>query len=87
MTSGRNGHISTLTGLELAKYVLKRLVDNHDSVERVAEDFDNDVQFILGIVDFLKEIQWMEQNLTSGIYQITEKGKMKAEVSKMGLRI
>jgi hypothetical protein len=53
----------------------------------VAEDFDNDVQFILGIVDFLKEIQWMEQNLTSGIYQITEKGKMKAEVSKMGLRI
>jgi hypothetical protein len=87
MTSGRNGHISTLTGLELAKYVLKRLVDNHDSVERVAEDFDNDVRFILGVIDFLKEIGWMEQEFTSEIYQITEKGKMKAEASKMVFRM
>jgi hypothetical protein len=53
----------------------------------VAEDFDNDVRFILGVIDFLKEIGWMEQEFTSEIYQITEKGKMKAEVSKMGLRI
>jgi hypothetical protein len=53
----------------------------------VAEDFDNNAQFILGIVDFLKEIQWVEQDLTSGIYQITEKGKMNAEASKMVFRI
>lgn len=86
MTSGRNGHISTLTGLELAKYVLKRLADNHDSVER-AEDFDNDVRFILGVIDFLKEIGWMEQEFTSEIYQITEKGKLKAGASKMVFRM
>ena len=59
MTSGRNGHISTLTGLELAKFVLLRLVDNQNSVEIVAKDFDNDVRFILGEVDFLKDIGWV----------------------------
>ena len=46
-------HPSTLAGLELAKYVLLGLVDNK-SVEKLAKDFDNDVRYINGIVDFLK---------------------------------
>jgi hypothetical protein len=37
----------------------------------VAKDFDNDVRFILGEIDFLKDIGWIKQDLTSGIYQIT----------------
>jgi hypothetical protein len=71
MMNGQDGYVSKLSGLELAKYVLLRLVDNHDSVEKVAEDFDNDVRFILGEIGFLKDIGWIEQDLTSGIYQIT----------------
>ncbi len=58
-----------------------RLVDNQ-SVEKISEDFDGDVRFINGIVDFLKDIGWIKQDRISGLYQITEIGRMKANASK-----
>jgi hypothetical protein len=58
-------------------------MDNQNSVEKVAEDFHNDVRFILGEVDFLKDIGWVEQDLVTEIYQTTERGKMNAEASRM----
>ena len=67
----------TLADLELAKYVLMRLVDNQ-SVEKLAEDFDDDVRFINGVVDFFKDIRWIKQDRVSGLYQLTEIGRMKA---------
>ena len=54
-----------------------KLVDNQ-SVERLAEDFDDDVRFITGVVDFLKDIRWIKQDRISGLYQITETYRMKA---------
>jgi hypothetical protein len=54
-----------------------RLVDNQ-SFEKLAEDFDDDVRFIHG-VDFLKDIRWIKQDRVSGLYQLTEIGRMKAE--------
>jgi hypothetical protein len=51
-------------------------VNNQNSVEIVAKDFDNDVRFILGEVDFLKDIGWVEQDLVTELYQTTERGKM-----------
>jgi hypothetical protein len=56
-------------------------VDNQ-SLEKLAEEFDDDVQFISSIVDFLKDIGWIKQNRISGLYQITEIGRMKANASK-----
>jgi hypothetical protein len=58
-----------------------RLVDNQ-SVEKISEDFDGDVRFINGIVDFLKDIRWIKQDRISGLYQITEIGRKKANASK-----
>jgi hypothetical protein len=58
-----------------------RLVDNQ-SLEKLAEEFDDDVQFISSIVDFLKDIGWIKQDRISGLYQITEIGRMKANASK-----
>jgi hypothetical protein len=58
-------------------------VNNQNSVEIVTKDFDNDVRFILGEVDFLKDIGWVEQDLVTEVYQTTERGKMNAEASKM----
>ncbi|MGE5660838.1 MAG: hypothetical protein ACM3X1_01180 [Ignavibacteriales bacterium] len=58
-----------------------RLVDNQ-SLEKLAEEFDDDVQFISSIVDFLKDIGWIKQDRISGLYQITEIGRMKAIASK-----
>jgi predicted transcriptional regulator len=70
----QNTSINTLSGLALARYVLIRLVDQGDSIERVAEDFDNDEQFILGVVDFLINIGWIKQT-ENGVYKITKKGQ------------
>ena len=58
-------------------------MNNQNSVEIVAKDFDNDVRFILGEVDFLKDIGWVEQDLVTEVYQTTERGKMNAEASRM----
>ena len=58
-----------------------RLVDNQ-SLEKLAEEFDDDVQFISSIVDFLKDIGWIKQDRISGLYQITEIGRMKANASE-----
>ena len=44
-------HLIELTGLELAKYIMLRLVDNHESIEHLSENFDNDVRFIKRVVD------------------------------------
>jgi hypothetical protein len=56
-------------------------VDNQ-SLEKLAEEFDDDVQFISSIVDFLKDIRWIKQDRISGLYQITEIGRMKVNASK-----
>ena len=45
-----------LGGLELAKYILLRLVVQNDSIERLAQDFDNNTRFINGVVKFLQDI-------------------------------
>ena len=55
---------------------------DNQSLEKLAEEFDDDVQFISSIVDFLKDIGWIKQDRISGLYQITEIGRMKANASK-----
>jgi hypothetical protein len=66
--------INTLSGLELAKYVLSRLVNYHDSIEVIAEYSDNDKQLISDVVKFLGDIRWIKQDV-NGAFKITTKGK------------
>jgi hypothetical protein len=58
-----------------------RLVDNQ-SVEKISEDFDNDVRFINGVVNFLTDIRWVNKDPIGGLYQITKIGRMQANASK-----
>ena len=55
---------------------------DNQSLEKLAEEFDDDVRFINGIIDFLKDIRWIKQDHISGLYQITEIGRMKVNASK-----
>ncbi len=75
-------HLIELTGLELAKYIMLRLVDNHESNEQLSENFDNDVRFINRVVDFLKDIKWIEQD-RNGIYQMTDIVRPKVNATKI----
>ena len=75
-------HLIELTGLELAKYIMLRLVDNHESNEQLSENFDNDVRFINRVVDFLKDIKWIEQD-RNGLYQMTDIVRPKVSATKI----
>lgn len=67
-------NLESLSGLELAKYVLNRLTSDHDSIERNAEDFEKDVKYITGVIDFLINIRWVKQD-AEGNYTTTRKGQ------------
>jgi hypothetical protein len=59
----------------LAKYVLLRLVNDHDSIGKIAENFDKDKRFIYEVVTFLEDIGWMRQK-PDGYFKMTRKGKI-----------
>ena len=59
-----------------------RVVGNQ-SVEKISEDFDDDIRFINSVVEFLNDIRWIKQDRTSGLYKITEIGKKKSHTSKL----
>jgi hypothetical protein len=60
-----------LSGLASARYILKRVTIG-DSIQTLIEDFDNDRRFVLTIVSFLEDVEWLKQEL-NGTYTITEK--------------
>ena len=78
----RDNHQMELTGLELAKYILLRLVDNYESIEQLSKDFDNDIRFIERVVKFLHDVKWVELD-HDGSYQMTDLIKLKVSTSKI----
>ena len=60
-----------LSGLASARYILKRIT-NGDSIQTLIDDFDNDRRFVLTVVSFLEDVEWLKQEL-NGTYTITEK--------------
>jgi|GEM_PF-1583977 predicted transcriptional regulator len=62
-----------LSGLELAKYVLLRLIDG-ETIEDIAKNFDNNKKFVSETLDLLFDIGWIKQD-TNGNYRITTKGQ------------
>ena len=63
---------SKLNGLELARSILWRLTENGDTVQTVSLDFDGNEDFILSVVSFLKDIEWMKDG-QHGSYEATGK--------------
>ena len=63
---------SKLNGLELARSILWRLTENGDTVQTVSLDFDGNEDFILSVVAFLKDIEWMKDG-QYGSYEATGK--------------
>jgi hypothetical protein len=72
---------SNFSGLELARYVLGRLTNDQSSIEKIAKDFDRDKEFISGIIKFLKDIGWIQED-QNGSYQVTRKGQANTIVRK-----
>ena len=78
----QDNRLIELTGLELAKYIMLKLVDNRESIEQLSENFDNDVRFINRVIDFLKDIKWIEE-VHSSSYQMTDTAGLKVRATKI----
>jgi hypothetical protein len=70
----QNVNTVNLTGIRLAKYVLQRITNDHDKIEIIAKELDNDERFTLGIINFLLDVDWVKQD-SNGAYIITSNGK------------
>ena len=64
----------TLKGLDLARYILQRLnkEENFD-VDSIAKEFDNNKKFVISILHFLKEVEWISED-ENGKYRLTSQG-------------
>jgi hypothetical protein len=63
-----------LRGLSLAIYTLKQLTNNHHSnIIDIARKYDHDENFVMSVIDFLKDIRWLSQD-ENGKYIVTEQG-------------
>ena len=73
-----------LRGLSLAIHTLKQLTNNqYADIIDIASKYDHDENFIMSVIEFLKDIGWLSQD-KNGKYIITEQGIK--EVSFLGDR-
>jgi hypothetical protein len=63
---------SGLSYLELAKFILSRIVRDQDSVDVMAKDLDGNERLVSEIVYFFIDIGWIRRNI-NGAYTITTK--------------
>jgi Mn-dependent DtxR family transcriptional regulator len=70
--------ITRLTGLELAGYVLMRIVGEGDTVEELTQGLDDKESYVSTLTSILEDIGWIEQD-PSGEYTITDKGNSEAQ--------
>ena len=63
-----------LRGLSLAIHTLKQLTTNQGSnIIDIANKYDSDQNFLMSVIDFLKDIRWLSQD-ENGKYIVTEQG-------------
>jgi hypothetical protein len=63
---------SGLSSLELAKFILSRLVRDQDSIDVMAKELDGNERLVSEIVYFFIDIGWIRRNI-NGAYTITTK--------------
>ena len=63
-----------LTGLDIAKFLLSKLVKDQDSIEKMTEALDCNYGLVSELLDFFIDIGWIKQT-ANRTYEITTKGK------------
>jgi predicted transcriptional regulator len=70
-----------LTGLEVAKYLLSKLVKDHGGIEKMTEALDCDYDLVSELLEFFIDTGWIKQNANQ-TYEIIKKGKKRIEEVK-----
>ena len=71
--------VTSLTGLELAHYILMRIVKNDDTVEELTQGLEGKESYVSILASILEDVGWIEQE-PSDKYIITNKGNSSANV-------
>ena len=61
--------------------MLRRLTNNGDTAKELAQDFDGNEDFVLGIIAFLKDIRWMKEE-QAGEYVTTDRDTKSSNASQ-----
>ena len=69
--------VTSLSGLRLAEYILKRLAEDGGTVEKLTQDLDGKENYVSSLVSVLEDIGWIKLE-PSGKYIITDKGETEA---------
>ena len=64
-----------LISLELAKFILSKIIKNQDTIEQMSKELDNNGRLVLRILHFFTSVGWAKRNV-NGTYAITAKCKI-----------
>ena len=64
-----------LTPLEVAKFILSKIIKHHDTIEQMSNELDNNGRLVLQILNFFTSAGWAKRNV-NGTYAITAKCKI-----------
>jgi len=64
-----------LGSLNLARYILKEIKENENclNISHISKQYDNNKKFVLSIIEFLKEMEWLSED-ENGKYITTQEG-------------
>ena len=68
-------NLSDQTALELAKFILSKIIKNQDTIEQMSKELDNNGRLVLKILHFFTSAGWAKRNV-NGTYTITAKCKI-----------
>ena len=68
---------SELTGLDIVKYLLSKLVKDHGGIERMTNELDCDYGLASELLELFMDMGWIKRN-ANRTYEITTKGKERA---------
>ena len=52
--------VTSLSGLRLAEYILKRLAEDGGTVEKLTQDLDGKENYVSSLVSVLEDIGWIK---------------------------
>ena len=63
-----------LKGLDLARHILRKLKNNDFDINSIKNDYDDNEKFVISIIEFLKQVEWIKQD-EDGKYRLTLEGQ------------
>jgi predicted transcriptional regulator len=65
---------SKLTGVDITKYLLSKIINDQAGIKRMTQVLDHDERLVSELLGFFRDAGWIKHNVNH-TYEITMKGK------------